>query len=130
MDEMIQAVTLVAELREEIAEKIEKGTLPEQKLLDTIVGLLEAVADTLQLRLKNKEWAQFYRNLRSGYIPVDLYERLQRWENEAFQMIRQKMDDGVCNICKKRVRYLPAPGYFRDQQKNMVFHIGMQCLNR
>ncbi len=121
MDEMIQAVTLVAELREEITEKIKQGRLPEQKLLDTIAGLLEEMASALQLKLKNKEWEKFYRNIRSGYIPIDLCERLQHWENEALQLIRQDMDEGICNICKKRVKYMPVSECFREQQKKYGF---------
>lgn len=121
MEEKIQAVLLAAELREQAAEKMKKGILPEKELLEVLAGLLEAVAETFWPGLYNTEWEQFYHNMHLGYIPVDFPERLLQWEKEALELIRQGMDEGVCNICRKTVSYLPASGWFREQQKKYGF---------
>ena len=121
MEEKMQAVLLAAELREQAAEKMKQGILPERGLLEVLAGLLEAVAGAFWPGLYNSEWELFYHNMHSGYIPVDFIERLRQWEEEAFELIRGDMDEGVCNICRKTVSYLPASGWFREEQKKHGF---------
>ncbi len=117
MDEITRAVLITAELREEVEEKIDQGILPDKGLLEVMAGLLEAVAAAFRLRLNTPEWEQFYRHMHSGDLPADFLGRLRQWEEEANQMIRQDMEEGICNICKKTVNYYPSSNYFREQQK-------------
>lgn len=121
MEEKIQAVLLIAELREQAAEKMRQGLLPDPQLLEVMAGLLETVAQAFRLRLNNSEWEQFYCHMHSGYIAADFFDRLQQWEEEVYQMIRQDMEEGVCNICKKTVNYHSSSDYFCEQQKKHGF---------
>lgn len=115
-------VNQIDRLRTDIYKKKNKNIKVEKNVLKAMGDSMVEIAQLLEMHSYYEEYNVFYSELQSGIYSSDICDKLMAWENDTREWISKLSEvHGVCNICKKVVKYLPNTTHFQAEQKKHGF---------
>lgn len=94
----------------------------EKNVLKAMGDSMVEIAKLLDMTSYYEEYNAFYSELQSGIYSSDICDKLMAWENDTKEWISKLSEAyGVCNICKKVVKYLPNHTHFQAEQRKHGF---------
>ncbi len=104
-----------------VLEKVNCGETYQEEVRALAKGM-ESLAKTIGADVDNREWNEIYDKMKAGVLPDYFAERMLEWEDLVCEwMERTEKNICKCNICNKKVIYVPKSNYYAEQQKKYGF---------
>lgn len=87
LQDIMHIVAQIEKLRVAVYNKLQDKRYPDQEILNVLADAMEDVAEITRIHPQSSEETCIYSELRSGRIPIDLCDRISRWQKETLNWV-------------------------------------------